>query len=71
MLQRLFLGTVPEKWKSLPDINGRELFMLIPLAIIVIILGIYPAPMVDMMTTSVNTLVGVVLNGGGIAVIGQ
>lgn len=70
-LQRLFLGTVPEKWKSLPDINGRELFMLIPLAIIVIILGIYPAPMVDMMTTSVNALVGVVLNGGRIAVVGQ
>jgi len=56
-LQRVFLGTLPEKWKALPDINGRELAALVPLAVIVLFLGIYPSPMLNMMNASVNTLV--------------
>jgi NADH-quinone oxidoreductase subunit M len=71
-LQRVFLGTLPEKWKSLPDINGRELFTLVPLAIIVIFLGIYPSPMINLMTGAVNTLVDVVTTSGtGMAIIGH
>lgn len=70
-LQRLFLGTLPDKWKSLPDINGRELFTLIPLAVIVIFLGIYPSPMINLMTSAVNTLVDVLNKGGGMALIGK
>ena len=70
-LQRLFLGTLPEKWKTLPDINGRELFMLVPLAVIVIFLGLYPAPMIDLMAASVNTLVGVIRPENGMALIGH
>ena len=70
-LQRVFLGTLPEKWKGLPDINGRELFTLIPLAVIVIILGIYPAPAIDLMSSAVNTLVETVHNGSSMAIIGR
>lgn len=70
-LQRVFLGSLPEKWKSLPDINGRELFTLIPLAIIVIILGIYPSPAINLMTSAVNTLVGVLNQHGGAMFLGQ
>ena len=70
-LQRVFLGTLPEKWKSLPDINGRELFTLVPLAIIVIFLGIYPSPMINLMSAAVNTLVDVVGKSNGMALIGQ
>lgn len=64
-LQRIFLGTLPEKWKNLPDINGRELFTLIPLAIIVIFLGIYPSPLIDLMNSSINHLVEFVSAGAG------
>lgn len=70
-LQRVFLGTLPEKWKNLPDINGRELFTLVPLAVIVIWLGIYPAPALDLMSSSINTLVEFVSTSGGLAVLGQ
>ena len=70
-LQRVFLGTIPEKWKSLPDINNRELFTLIPLAVIVIILGIYPSPMINLMSASVNALVDVVSKGAAVAMIGH
>ncbi|HWP82333.1 MAG TPA: NADH-quinone oxidoreductase subunit M [Bacteroidota bacterium] len=67
-LQRVFLGQPNEKWKGLPDINGRELFTLVPLAIIVIVLGIYPSIMLDLMTSSLNHLVNVVTTGTSVAV---
>jgi len=70
-LQRVFLGTLPDKWKSLPDINGRELFTLVPLAVIVIFLGVYPAPMIDLLNSSVNTLVNIVHASGGMTAIGH
>jgi NADH-quinone oxidoreductase subunit M len=70
-LQRVFLGSLPEKWKSLPDINGRELFTLVPLAIIVIFLGIYPSPAINLMTSSVNALVEVVTKGASMTMVGQ
>jgi NADH-quinone oxidoreductase subunit M len=66
-LQRVYLGTLPEKWQGLTDINGRELFTLVPLAVIVIFLGIYPSPAINLMTGAVNTLVDVMQHGGGVA----
>ena len=62
-IQRLFLGTLPDRWKSLPDINGRELFTLIPLAAIVIFLGVYPKPVLHMMDATLNYLNEVVMLG--------
>ena len=41
---------------DLPEINGRELFTLIPLGVIVIILGVYPTPIIDLMTQSLQNL---------------
>lgn len=55
-LQRMFLGTLPERWNELTDINGRELVALVPLAVIVIFLGIYPTPILNLMMSSVNQL---------------
>ncbi len=62
-LQRVFLGQPNEKWASLPDINGRELFTLVPLAIVVLALGVYPSLLLDLMTSSLNHLVEVVRTG--------
>jgi len=59
-LQRMFFGTVPERWNQLTDVTPRELVSLVPLAAIVIAVGIYPGPIVDLMTTSVNALVSIV-----------
>ena len=63
-LQRVFLGKANEKWSTMPDVDAREIFMLAPLAIIVLVLGIYPSFMLDIMTSSVNHLVDVVAKGG-------
>lgn len=56
-MQRIFFGQIPEKWKSLKDLDGREYAMLVPLAAIIIFLGIYPSAMLDVMNSSVNYLV--------------
>ena len=66
-LQRVFLGTLPEKWNGLTDMNSRELAMLVPLAVIVIVLGVYPNLMLDVMTSSANTLVDFVKGSAGMA----
>ena len=55
-LQRIFLGKVNEKYAGLPEINGRELFTLAPLAVIVVVLGVYPKAILDLMSTSLNSL---------------
>ncbi|MEK7670421.1 MAG: proton-conducting transporter membrane subunit, partial [Bacteroidota bacterium] len=63
-LQRVFLGQPNEKWAKLPDINPVETFTLVPLAVIILVLGIYPSFMLDMMTASMNHLVDIVAKGG-------
>lgn len=57
-LQRIFFGEFNTKWENvLNDITAREYIMFIPLTIIIIVLGIYPSLMLDIMNTSVNSLV--------------
>ena len=63
-LQRVFLGKANEKWSTLPDVDGREILMLVPLAVIILLLGIYPSCMLNVMTSSVNHLVDIVAKGG-------
>ncbi len=56
-LQRIYLGKLNEKWRGLPDLTLREYFMLVPLSLVVIFLGVYPAAMLNLMNTSVNSMV--------------
>ncbi len=70
VLQRVFLGTLPEKWQGLTDMDGRESFMLVTLAVIVVFLGIYPAPILDLMTASMNSLAGLLQHAGTTAIMG-
>lgn len=55
-LQKIFLGKVKEEYKSLKDLTIREYIMFVPLAIIVIIFGIYPTPMLDIMNKTISNL---------------
>jgi NADH-quinone oxidoreductase subunit M len=57
MVQRVFLGKTNEKYVDLPEINGRELFTLAPLAVIVVILGLYPHAVLNLMTESLHKLI--------------
>jgi NADH-quinone oxidoreductase subunit M len=57
-LQRVHLGPFKEKWREAlkVDMDGREMTMLIPLAIVVLILGFYPMPALDLMRTGLLDL---------------
>jgi len=59
-LQRIWLGKLNEKYADIEEINGRELFTLVPLAAIVIFLGVYPTAVLDLMGASLNNLNGIV-----------
>jgi len=65
--QRIFFGELNEKYADIAEINGRELFTLVPLAVIVIFLGIYPMPILGLFTNTVNSLLEVLQFGGGMA----
>lgn len=76
-LQKVFFGKLPERWQGPwdptgkqykhDDVNGIELTALIPLAVIVIYLGIQPNAVMNMMTGSVNHLIEFVKIGGNFA----
>jgi len=57
MLQRVALGEPNTKAASLlPDLTHRELATVIPLAILVFWIGLYPGPLMEMMDASVTQL---------------
>jgi NADH-quinone oxidoreductase subunit M len=55
-LQRMYLGRPNEEYLTLPDISARELFTLIPLGAIVIFLGIYPTPILNLQSPALLRL---------------
>ena len=58
MLQRVTLGEPNTKAASLlPDLSYRELATVIPLAVLVLWIGVYPGPLMEMMDASVTHLV--------------
>ena len=58
MLQRVALGQAATRAASLlPDLTAREAATLVPLAIVVIWVGVYPGPLLEMMDSCVAKLV--------------
>ena len=60
-IQRVYLGAINEKYKAMPEINARELFTMIPLGIIVIIVGVYPSVVLNLLRASLDQLNQVVI----------
>ncbi|MGC1341658.1 MAG: NADH-quinone oxidoreductase subunit M [Candidatus Binataceae bacterium] len=60
--QRIYLGPFNEKYKGFADLSLREAFTLVPLAIIVLILGVYPHAVLGLLNTSLTHLNQVVLS---------
>ena len=58
LTKRIIFGiTNNNEIKDLKDINNLEALMLISLAILVILFGFYPAPLIDTLNVSVNNLI--------------
>jgi NADH-quinone oxidoreductase subunit M len=57
MVKRVFFGEVAnDEVQALSDINRREFWMLASLAVIVLLLGVWPDPLLDVMHASVENL---------------
>jgi len=69
-MQRMFLGKFRDEWRSshyleafggkFPEINAREVASLVPLAVIVLVLGFYPKPLLTLIDRGVIDLFNVV-----------
>ena len=53
MFMRVFLGPLNEEHKNMTDMNWRERLTLLPLCVLVIVLGVYPTPVLNLMAPTV------------------
>ncbi len=60
-LQRVFLGKVNEKYALLPDLTGREILSLVPLGVLVVVLGVFPHPVLNVMKATLGSLNALVI----------
>ena len=58
--QRIFLGPLNEVYKDLTDITGTELITIVPLAIIILWFGVYPAPLLNMIAPAMDGIIQIV-----------
>jgi NADH-quinone oxidoreductase subunit M len=70
MLQRVLFGKVknPEN-RKLTDLNARELGLLAPLLLLMLIMGVYPQPFLNRAKNSINVVRNIVMKqaGGSVA----
>ena len=59
MIERVFLGPFNEKWAGLKDMNPRELVAIVPLAVLTLVIGIWPRLALDLIDPTVTYLAGI------------
>ena len=59
LIKRVFMGPLNQKWNWLPDMDARELIAVLPLIFLMILFGVYPAPLIALFDASINNLVEV------------
>jgi NADH-quinone oxidoreductase subunit M len=58
MVKRVIYGEVAnDRVAALQDLNRREFIVLGVLAVAVLLVGLWPAPLIDMMNTTIERLV--------------
>jgi len=55
MYQRTMTGPVSESVSGMPDLRPRELLAVVPLAALIIALGVYPKPVLDVINPAVQS----------------
>jgi NADH-quinone oxidoreductase subunit M len=54
MIKRVFFGPFNKKWDWLPDASFREMIPLLALAGLIVFVGIYPKPLIDVLSPSLT-----------------
>ena len=57
MFQRVMFGTPDKTNAALPDLNARELVVLLPVLLFIVWIGVYPKPFLNRMEKSVDVVV--------------
>jgi NADH-quinone oxidoreductase subunit M len=57
MIQRVFYGELSDKASGASDVSSAPRWVLMLCVAIILILGVYPAPLLDMVNTSVDFLI--------------
>ena len=67
MIKRVIYGQVTNnKINAIQDVNTFEFIPLVILAIMVLFIGIYPAPLMELMFSTLNNLSQIVIDGVGL-----
>ena len=57
MFQRVMFGTLDKTNEGLPDLNAREIVVMLPLVLFIVWIGVYPKPFLSKMEKSVGIVV--------------
>lgn len=57
MFQRVMFGTLDKTNQALPDLNTREVVVLLPILLFIVWIGVYPKPFLNRMEKSVGLVV--------------
>jgi NADH-quinone oxidoreductase subunit M len=57
MIQRVFLGPLKERWAELHDIDAGELIATVPLCVAMLVLGLYPKPLLAVINGPMTEIV--------------
>jgi NADH-quinone oxidoreductase subunit M len=56
VIQVMLLGPQNETWSDVPDLTNREMGMLAPLTAIMVLFGVYPKPILDLIDSATTSL---------------
>jgi NADH-quinone oxidoreductase subunit M len=59
-IYRIFWGPPNARWAGLSDLDGREWWTLAPLAVLMIAIGVYPAPVLDVINAAMLGILNLV-----------
>ena len=57
MFQRVMFGTLDKTNENLPDLNAREIIVMLPILLFIVWIGVYPKPFLSKMEKSVGIVV--------------
>jgi len=59
MIQRVYLGGQRDEYAAFPDTTGREVFVLVPMAVLAIFLGVLPQYTFDLMDGTLRNILAI------------
>jgi len=59
-IYRIFWGPPNARWAGLPDLDGREAWVLTPLAVLMVAAGVYPRPLQELVNLAMLSILNLI-----------